>query len=76
RYFLLPILTFEGLITWNIFEGSVTSEMFLDFLKTCIPLTTPYPGPQSILVLDNCNIHHSEVIRELVEDQACKYHCS
>jgi len=23
-------------------------------------------------VLDNCNIHHAEAVRELVEDQACK----
>ena len=35
-----------------------------------IPLTNPYPGPQSVLILDNCHIHHAEKIRELVEDEA------
>ena len=35
-----------------------------------IPLTNPYPGPQSVLVLDNCNIHHSEDVHELIEDEA------
>jgi transposase len=33
-------------------------------------LTNAYPGPRSVLILDNCNIHHAEEIRELVEDQA------
>jgi hypothetical protein len=35
-----------------------------------IPLTNPYPGPRSVLILDNCNIHHSEGVRQLVEDEA------
>ena len=35
-----------------------------------IPLTNPYPGPQSVLVLDNCNIHHADEVRELVEVEA------
>jgi transposase len=39
---------------------------------TQIPLTNPYPGPRSVLVLDNCSIHHAEEIRVLVEDQACQ----
>jgi hypothetical protein len=30
----------------------------------------PYPGPRSVLVLDNCAIHHAEEVRELIEDQA------
>lgn len=36
-----------------------------------IPLTNPYPGPRSVLILDNCSIHHAEEIRHLVEDEAC-----
>jgi hypothetical protein len=38
-----------------------------------MPYTTPYPGPRSILVLDNCNIHHAEEVRELVEEAYCVY---
>ena len=33
-----------------------------------IPLTNPYPGPWSVLILDNCYIHHAEEICKLVED--------
>ena len=27
----------------------------------------PYPEPCSVLVMDNCSIHKSEALRELVE---------
>lgn len=39
---------------------------------TCfkIPLTNPYPGPRSCIIVDNCSIHHAEEIRQLVEDEA------
>lgn len=61
-------------MTHDIIHGSVTATKFLHFLREqVIPLTNPYPGPRSILILDNCSIHHAEVVRELVEDQAlCK----
>ena len=35
-----------------------------------IPLPNPYLRPQSVLILDNCHIHHAEEICELVEDEA------
>jgi hypothetical protein len=41
-----------------------------------IPLSNPYPGPRSVLILDNCNIHHSEEVRALVEDEAGMYSIS
>jgi hypothetical protein len=38
-----------------------------------LPLTNPYPGPRSVLVLDNCCIHHSDEVRRLIEEEAlCK----
>jgi hypothetical protein len=33
-----------------------------------LPNTTPYPGPHSVLVLDNCALHHSEEIYKVVEE--------
>jgi transposase len=38
--------------------------------KHVLPLTNPYPGPQSILVLDNCSIHHAEAVCDLIKDEA------
>jgi DDE superfamily endonuclease len=85
RFSILPILTLDGIIAYDIIEGSVTTEHFVQFLQELvvrfslellvtnayfiqIPLTNPYPGPRSVLILDNCRIHHGEEIRKLVED--------
>lgn len=27
----------------------------------------PFPGPRSVLILDNCNTHKSDALREAVE---------
>jgi transposase len=32
---------------------------------------TPWPSPQSILLLDNCRIHHSEALIDLVLAENC-----
>ena len=29
-------------------------------------MTNPYPGPRSMLVMDNARIHHAEAIKDLV----------
>jgi hypothetical protein len=31
-------------------------------------MTTPYPGPRSVLVLDNARIHHAQEIEDLIHD--------
>ena len=74
RYLILPVLTIDGIITYDVIPGPVTSARFVEFLRELvIPLTNPYPGPRSVLVLNNCSIHHSEEVRALVEDEAqCK----
>lgn len=37
-----------------------------------LPLMNPFPGPESVLLMDNCGIHTSETLRELVEGQGCR----
>lgn len=31
------------------------------------PILTPWPGPQSAVILDNCAIHHDEDVRQKIE---------
>jgi transposase len=31
-----------------------------------------FPGSRSVLLMDNCGIHTSETLRELVEEQGCR----
>ncbi|KAF9222260.1 hypothetical protein BS17DRAFT_708706 [Gyrodon lividus] len=66
HYSIVPILTLDGIIPYDIVEGSVTSDCFIQFLHKQLPLMNPFSGPQSVLILDNCQIHHSEDIWRLV----------
>lgn len=46
RYSLLPILTLDGIITHKIFEGLVTSELFIEFLREYVvsQIIAPFLG--------------------------------
>ncbi|KJA12884.1 hypothetical protein HYPSUDRAFT_152196, partial [Hypholoma sublateritium FD-334 SS-4] len=68
RYSVLPALTSEGIIAFDIFEGSVNKERFIQFINEQVATRlNPYPGPWSVVILDNCVIHHDEDIRQLIE---------
>ncbi|TFK78757.1 hypothetical protein K466DRAFT_468528, partial [Polyporus arcularius HHB13444] len=70
RYSILPALTMDGIIALDIFEGSVNKERFLQFLNNELaPTLNPYPGPRSVVIMDNCTIHHDEEIRHLIEHE-------
>lgn len=36
------------------------------------PQLNPFPGKRSVVLMDNCSIHHDEEVRELIEDQCGK----
>ncbi|KAF8834572.1 hypothetical protein BDN67DRAFT_868454, partial [Paxillus ammoniavirescens] len=71
---VLPALASSGIIALDIFEGAVTKEQFITFIRDQVsPKLTPYPGPRSVVVLDNCSIHHDEEVRRIVEDECGAY---
>src|SRR5579859_4336949 len=64
---ILPAYTMDGILTWDIEHGSFTTDRFENFIEhTLIPFCMPYPGPRSIIVMDNAPVHRSE---------ACQNHC-
>ncbi|GJF00404.1 transposase domain-containing protein [Phanerochaete sordida] len=68
RYTLEGCLTVDGIVASTVVPGSMTRELFLEFLEHHVmPLTSPYPGPMSILVMDNARIHYGAEITELAE---------
>ncbi|KIK73845.1 hypothetical protein PAXRUDRAFT_20442 [Paxillus rubicundulus Ve08.2h10] len=53
-YSIVPIITLDGIITYDIIEGPVDGAHFVQFLKDHImPFMNLYPGPRSVLVMDN-----------------------
>ncbi|KIM56235.1 hypothetical protein SCLCIDRAFT_42119, partial [Scleroderma citrinum Foug A] len=66
-YSIIPVLMLDGIIAYDIVEGPVDTEQFIKFLKDQVmPFTNPYPGPRSVLIMDNCCIHHGDEVRCLV----------
>ncbi|KAE9401019.1 hypothetical protein BT96DRAFT_802817, partial [Gymnopus androsaceus JB14] len=62
-------LLLDGMIAVTVCEGSMTREKFLQFMEgTVLPKTTLFPGPCSVLVMDNARIHYGKQILELAEE--------
>jgi len=51
---VLPALSLEGVIWLKIMEGSFTAELFTDFIEGLLAQMNDFPGPQSVIVMDNC----------------------
>ncbi|KAJ3729812.1 hypothetical protein C8R42DRAFT_565623, partial [Lentinula raphanica] len=65
---ILPALSLEGYIALRVVEDSVDSTELYDFvLNDLLPKMNPWPGDQSVLILDNCSTHKSEALRLAVE---------
>lgn len=52
-------MSFSEIIAVDCKYGSVDGDVFYDFLRgTLIPRMQPFPGLNSIIIMDNCKIHH------------------
>ncbi|TFK66420.1 hypothetical protein BDN72DRAFT_740552, partial [Pluteus cervinus] len=68
RYSLVAALGLNGYLAARPVEGALDAAEFLDFIvEEVLPEMNPFPQDRSVLALDNCSIHKSEVLRELVE---------
>jgi hypothetical protein len=72
-YSILPAYTIDGyLLCTGIKKGFYNNEEFYNWInKDLLPFCNPYPGPHSIICLDNLSIHINNRIRELVESYKC-----
>ncbi|KAJ7202543.1 hypothetical protein GGX14DRAFT_370262 [Mycena pura] len=67
RYSLLPALSTEGIIYSHIKTGGYNGDQFLLWLEGLLQVMNRYPAKHSILVLDNCRIHHVDGVEERCE---------
>ncbi|KAJ6512594.1 hypothetical protein C8R45DRAFT_812659 [Mycena sanguinolenta] len=69
RYTLTTAMSMQGYIATRIVEGSMDAYEFFDFIvEDVIPEMNPYPDAQSVLVLDNCRIHHTDLLQEVLNE--------
>ena len=69
-YSVLPALSLEGVIYSDMVKGSYDGEKFVRFMNELTSVMNPYPGKNSVLVMDNFQIHH---VPEVEEVCAAKY---
>ncbi|KAF8078347.1 hypothetical protein FPV67DRAFT_1389884, partial [Lyophyllum atratum] len=61
-------ITMNGIIYSHVKIGGYNGDQFLEWLEGLLRVMNPYPAPQSVLVLDNCRIHHVPGVEELCEE--------
>jgi len=62
KWSILPLFTMDGYIAWDIQKGSYDTQKFNDFIRDQVIPQTPFPGPRSVLIMDNCHIHLNDVL--------------
>jgi hypothetical protein len=70
RFSILPALSLDGILALEIQEGSFTSITFAQFIDGLLTRMNPFPGPNSVIVMDNARIHQSPLIPEIIADQS------
>ena len=68
-YSLLPALSLDGILCLDIIEGSFNTARFSQFIDGLLYVMNPYPGPNSVIVMDNCSIHKDQTIVEMTEER-------
>ena len=61
---MLPAMTMNGVIYSHIKKGAYNGNEFVEWLAGLLEIMNPYPAPNSVLILDNCQIHHVEGVAE------------
>lgn len=65
RYSVLPALNIDGFLAVSIVQDSFTKLSFEKFIVSqVLPSMSPFPFPNSVLVMDNCRIHKNPRILE------------
>ena len=67
-YSLLPALSLDGILCLDIIEGSFNAVRFAQFIDGLLCVMNPYPGPNSVIIMDNCSIHKDQTIIEIFEE--------
>jgi len=68
RFSILPALSLDGILAVKIVKGSFTTEWFKDFIDGLLDHMTPFPGPNLVIIMDNCHIHCSQSNWEMIEE--------
>ena len=66
----IAAMSCTGIVALELTTDTVNGDKFFDFLRaSLIPNMMPFNGtnPHSVLVMDNCSVHHVEEVKELLK---------
>ena len=56
------------MLSVKIVEGSFNTELFTEFIEGLLDRMHPFPAKNSVIVMDNCRIHKSLAVIQMIED--------
>ncbi len=71
RISAIAFMSMNGMLDCKTVNHSVNGDVFYDFVQsTLLPHLMPFDGknPHSVVILDNCSIHHVEGITEMIQE--------
>ena len=74
RWSILPAYSLEGYIAYKIYQGSIITAIYNDFIYNRVLPQCSQDGvsKHSVLVIDNAKIHHSEELRAMCAEANVK----
>ena len=64
----LAFMTEDEILGHYTCPGAINSERLIYYVQEdLISKLNPFPGPRSVLILDNCSIHHTRAFKSLCE---------
>lgn len=67
RYSVLPAISLDGVLHLDILTCSWNAETFEEYATALLDNMNPFPGKNSVLIMDNASLHHFDGLREMVE---------
>ena len=66
---MLPAMSLDGILYVDIMEGSYNTASFSAFIGALLNQMKPFPEPNSVIIMDNCHIHKSPEILDMITAQ-------
>jgi hypothetical protein len=66
---VLPALSLSGVLHLDIVAGSYNAASFSGFIDCLLDNMNRYPGPNSVIVMENASIHKSPALRPMIEQR-------
>jgi hypothetical protein len=67
-------MSLAGILHLDVFPCAVNGEIFNTFIEGLLDVMSPFPGPNSVLVMDNASIHKTEGLAAMIEARYVSYY--